>query len=115
MPVTGVQTCALPIFARNVLERRREFGLLEAVGFTRGQLRRLVFAEHRWLIAGALLIGAASALVAVWPNLSVKTSGFPWREVLVLIGGMALLGSFWAWLATWLALRNSHLAALRNE
>jgi hypothetical protein len=28
---------------------------------------------------------------------------------------MALLGAFWAWLATRLALRGSQLAALRNE
>ncbi|MDB6149598.1 MAG: FtsX-like permease family protein, partial [Chthoniobacter sp.] len=45
------------VVARNVLERRREFGLLAAVGFRPGQLRQLVFAEHRWLIVAALLIG----------------------------------------------------------
>ena len=50
------------VVARNVLERRREFGLLAAVGFRPRQLRELVFIEHRWLIAAALLIGTISAL-----------------------------------------------------
>ena len=103
------------VVARNVFERRREFGLLEAVGFTPHMLRRLVFAEHRWLIIGALGIGAISALTAVWPRLSAQAAHFPWRGILTLLFGMALLGAFWAWLATRLALRGSQLGALRNE
>ncbi len=103
------------VVARNVFERRREFGLLEAVGFTPQTLRRLVFAEHRWLIIGALGIGAVSALTAVWPRLSAQAAHFPWRGILTLLAGMAVLGAFWAWLATRLALRGSQLAALRNE
>ena len=103
------------VVARNVFERRREFGLLEAVGFTPQTLRRLVFAEHRWLIIGALGIGSISALTAVWPRLSAQAAHFPWRGILTLLVGMALLGAFWAWLATRLALRRSQLDALRTE
>jgi len=103
------------VVARNVLERRREFGLLAAVGFRPRQLRRLVFAEHGWLIAAALLIGTASALVGVWPNLAEKAGGFPAREVALLLAGLALGCLFWTWLATRLALRGSGVAALRAE
>jgi ABC-type lipoprotein release transport system permease subunit len=103
------------VVARNVFERRREFGLLEAVGFTPQTLRRLVFAEHRWLIIGALGIGAISALTAVWPRLSAQAAHFPWRGILTLLAGMALIGAFCAWLATRIALRRSQLAALRTE
>ena len=80
------------VVARNVFERRREFGLLAAVGFTPRTLRALVFAEHRWLIAGAVGIGAVSALVAVWPRLAAQASEFPWRGIFTLLAGMALLG-----------------------
>ncbi|MGV3532797.1 MAG: FtsX-like permease family protein [Chthoniobacteraceae bacterium] len=69
------------VVGRNVLERRREFGLLEAIGYQPGQLRRLVLVEHRWLILAGLLIGTLSALVAVWPQLQERTSGFPLREM----------------------------------
>jgi ABC-type lipoprotein release transport system permease subunit len=103
------------VVARNVLERRREFGLLAAVGFQPRQLRHLVFAEHRWLIVAALLIGTASALVGVWPNLTEKTGGFPLREVGLLLAGLTLGCLFWTWLATRLALRGSGVAALRSE
>jgi putative ABC transport system permease protein len=103
------------VVARNVLERRREFGLLEAVGFTPRQLRRLVFAEHRWLIVGALVIGAVSALVAVWPQLSQKGGAFPWGQMTLLFGGMAVIGGVCVWAATRISLRRSQLEALRTE
>ncbi len=103
------------VVARNVLERRREFGLLAAVGFRAGQLRSLVFAEHRWLIVAALLIGTVSALLGVWPNLAEKAGGFPLREVGLLLVGLTLGCLFWTWLATRLALRGSGVAALRSE
>lgn len=103
------------VVARNVLERRREFGLLAAVGFRPRQLRQLVFAEHRWLIVAALAIGTISALVGVWPNLAEKAGGFPLREVAYLLGGLAIGCLFWTWLATRLALRGSGVAALRSE
>jgi ABC-type lipoprotein release transport system permease subunit len=103
------------VVARNVLERRREFGLLEAVGFRARQLRRLVFAEHRWLIVAALVIGAGSALVAVWPSLAEKAGGFPLREVALLLAALALGCVFWTWVATRVALRGSGVNALRSE
>ncbi|MDR3404860.1 MAG: ABC transporter permease [Chthoniobacter sp.] len=103
------------VVARNVLERRREFGLLAAVGFRPGQLRQLVFVEHRWLIVAALVIGTVSALVGVWPNLVQKAGGFPVREMALLLAGLALGCVFWTWLATRLALRDSGVEALRAE
>jgi hypothetical protein len=103
------------VVARNVLERRREFGLLAAVGFRPDQLRQLVFVEHRWLIVAALVIGTVSALVGVWPNLVQKAGGFPLREIALLLAGLALGCVFWTWLATRLALRDSGVEALRAE
>ena len=103
------------VVARNVLERRREFGLLAAVGFRSRQLRQLVFAEHRRLIALALLIGTSSALLAVWPNLAQQSGGFPWRQIALLLVALTLGCLFWTWLATRLALRGSGVTALRSE
>lgn len=103
------------VVARNILERRREFGLLEALGYTPAQLRALVFAEHRWLIIAALAIGGTSALIAVLPSIIEKGATFPWGQLTVLLAGMAALSTFWVWLATRLALRSTLLGALRGE
>ncbi len=103
------------VLGRNVLERRAEFGLLEATGFRPGQLRMLVFAEHCWLIAWGLCIGTVSAVLAVWPSLMERQAGFAWREMAGLVLALTAGCVFWAWLATRLALRGSQLRALRSE
>src|SRR4030095_2313422 len=93
------------VVARNVLERRREFGLLEAVGFKHGGVRRLVFAEHRWLIVLGLLAGAISALFAVSPQLQGKAGGFPFVEVGILFAALGIGCVLWTCVATRIALR----------
>jgi hypothetical protein len=103
------------VLGRNVLERRAEFGLLEATGFRPGQLRLLVFAEHCWLIAWGLCIGTVSAVLAVWPSLMERQAGFAWWEMAGLVLALTAGCVFWAWLATRLALRGSQLRALRSE
>ena len=85
------------------------------MGFRPAQLRRLVFAEHRWLIVCGIAIGVVSALVAVWPNLRERANGFPYGPMALLLAGMVIGCVFWAWLATWLALRGRGSAALRSE
>lgn len=102
------------VVARNVLERRREFGLLEAVGFRHRSVRSLVFAEHRWLIILGLLAGAISALFAVSPQLD-KTNGFPYVEFGGLFALLAIGCVLWTWIATRIALRGSQIPALRSE
>jgi len=103
------------VVARNVLERRREFGLMEAVGFARPQLSGLVLTEHQWLIAGALGIGAVSALLAVWPQFTHGAGGIPWGQLGLLFGGMAIISVLCAYAATKVSLRGSQLGALRSE
>jgi hypothetical protein len=103
------------VVARNVLERRREFALLEAVGFRQAQLRRLLFAEHRALILFAIVVGVMSALIAVWPGLRERVAGFPWREMSLLVIAILAASLFWTWLASRIALRGSRVAALRSE
>lgn len=103
------------VVARNVLERRREFGLLEAVGFRPAQMRALVFAEHRWLILAGLIVGVGSAIVAVFPSLRGQARGFPFMEMGVLLWALIAGSFFWIWLATRLSLRGERISALRTE
>jgi ABC-type antimicrobial peptide transport system permease subunit len=103
------------VVARNVLERRREFALLEAVGFLPRQVRRVVFAEHRWLILTGLIIGTLSAFVAVRPQLQNQVGGFPWLQMLALLIALTLGALFWTWIATRLSLRGRQVEALGSE
>jgi predicted lysophospholipase L1 biosynthesis ABC-type transport system permease subunit len=100
---------------RNVLERRGELALLQAVGFGRPALRGLVVSEHWLLTLLGLTVGLGAAALAVWPSLVSPAAELPRVFLVVTLAGLALGGMMWSWLAAWFALRGPLLRALRNE
>ena len=65
------------ILLRNVLERRRELALLQAVGYEGRTLGLMVVAESVVLMAAGIAHGTLSALVAVAPALSARATSLP--------------------------------------
>jgi putative ABC transport system permease protein len=97
----------------SVLQRRRELGLLRAVGATRGQVMRTVLAEAVLMGAVGAVVGLAIGLVLEWYVIHVMIfdeSGFyfpmriPWTEAgavsLGCVISAALAGLWPAWMAT---------------
>ncbi len=103
------------VVARNLLERRREFGILEAIGFSLADLRKLSISEHRWLLLWGLMSGTGAAIIAVWPAIRSRQEGFPLEAMACLVVALLLLSLFWIYLATRLSLKESALPALREE
>ena len=103
------------VVLRNALERRSELALLRAVGFTRGQLRRLLWLEHGGLLALGLACGVLAALVAVFPTLHRNLASVPWESLVLTLVALVASGALWIWLAAGFALRGHLLRALRNE
>ena len=103
------------VVLRNVLERRSELALLQAVGFRRGELQRLILSEHWLLIVLGLTTGVAAALLAVLPALLAPGMQPPWAIIVPVLALLAAAGGLWTWLATLVALRSELLPALRNE
>jgi len=103
------------VVLRNVLERRSELALLIAVGFRRGRVQKLVLGEHAALLALGLMIGIASALVAILPSLFSPRAELPVTSLAVTLGGVLLFGLLATWLATCAAVRGNLLEGLRNE
>ena len=103
------------VVLRNVLERRGELAVMQAVGFRRESLRRLVCTEHGLLLALGLAVGVGAALLAVWPSLNAPGSAMPWASLGWMLGGVLASGMVWTWLAATAALRGELLPALRHE
>ena len=74
------------VMVRSVLERRGELALLEALGFARGSISGLVFAENSFLLVFGVGIGTASALLAVAPHLASSAADPPWASLLLMLG-----------------------------
>jgi putative ABC transport system permease protein len=103
------------VLVRNVLERRREMALLQAVGYRRRNLGLVILAENALLLVGGLAIGAVCALIAVIPAIVSRgghlaaLSMAGWLAI-ILITGLAAAG-----LATLAMIRLPLVPALRAE
>lgn len=100
---------------RNVLERRGELALMQAVGFRRRRVVLLVLLENLALLVGGLLVGAVAAVLALLPQLGKYQTALPWPAMLGLLATVAMVGLLATWLATRGALRQAILPALRGD
>ena len=103
------------VVLRNVLERRGELALLQAVGFRRRSIRWLVLSEHAGLLALGLAVGLIAALVSVIPTLSGSAARLPLISLSLTIGSVLVVGFCSTVLSVGIALRGRLLDALRNE
>ncbi len=104
------------LVARHVLERKSEFALLQAVGFRKSQLQRMVLAEHWFLFLAAIVLGTGTALIAVWPNLKLAgAGGIPVGLLSLLLISLVAGGLIFCHLAARLALGHQLTDSLRHE
>ncbi len=103
------------VLARNVLERRREIGLLRAVGFSSANIRNMVLSEGMALVAGGLLLGAGCALVAITPALRDRAQALPWTSLSLLLFGVLLTGVMASLAAIRITARFPVVAAIKGE
>jgi putative ABC transport system permease protein len=102
------------VVLRNVLERRSELAVMQAVGFSRATVRGLVLREHVTLLWAGLGLGIVAALIAVVPAIR-PGSEMPWLTLGITLLAIVANGFLWTWLATRFAMRGQLLEALRNQ
>ncbi|MFB0525552.1 MAG: FtsX-like permease family protein, partial [Phycisphaerae bacterium] len=103
------------VVLRNMLDRRGELAMLQAVGFDKISLKRMVFYEHSGLMLFGLVCGVVTALVAIGPVLKSPGAEVPYLSLTLTIVAIGISGLVWIWLATTFALAGKILDALRNE
>ena len=103
------------VLLRNVLERRRELALLQAVGFRTPALSLMVVAESLLLLVSGVVIGTAGALVAIVPALAGRGTTFPVGGTVLVIVAVLASGLLASAVATRAAARSPLLGSLRSE
>jgi ABC-type antimicrobial peptide transport system permease subunit len=89
--------------------------MLQAVGFDKAALKRMVFYEHAGLLLCGLACGIVAGLVAVWPALKSTASQVPYSSLILTIAAIGISGVVWIRIASNFALGGEMLEALRNE
>ena len=103
------------LVARHVMERRGELGLMQAVGFTPAALRRMIVGEHGALLLAGVVVGVASAALAVAPSVLKSSHELPLAFLFELVLAIVAFGFLVCILAATLALRGRLLDAVRRE
>ncbi|MCF6311634.1 MAG: ABC transporter permease [Verrucomicrobiales bacterium] len=103
------------VVSRNVMERRGQLGLMQAVGFRRKDLAKMVLAEHWFLHVMGVLVGLSAALVSVAPMFMEKSSGLPIQLLLSVNLAVLIAGLLFCWLAARVVLKTPLMESLRTE
>ena len=109
-------TCATGVIAlRHGLERRAEFAMLEAVGWTRGRVRAVLRWEHVLTVLAGAVTGAGASLVATVPALVQQGRPLDPRMLWGVPGVLVLVAMVSLWVAVAFSVRSRALDALRRE
>jgi putative ABC transport system permease protein len=100
---------------RNVLERRKELAMMRAVGFRPARVAAMVMLENMLLLCGGIFTGLLAALLAVLPHMFLGGASLPWRDLLVMLTAILVIGALVGLVAVRATLRAPLLAALRGE
>jgi len=103
------------VLARNVLERRRDIGLLSAVGFTPANVRSMVLSEGLTLVVAGSLLGALCAIVAVWPAVQERAQAVPIGSLAMLLGTVVATGLVSSLFAVRLASATPVVQAIKGD
>lgn len=85
---------------RAIVERRKELGLMRAVGFTKSQLARMILLENAWLLMVGMITGIVAALVTTLPHYFFGDASIPWLALFLMFGFIAIIGLATSWLAS---------------
>ena len=103
------------VLLRNVLERRRELGLLRAIGYEPRHVAFMVLAENALLLALGLGIGTGCALIAIAPAWLERGQRLPVASIAWLLLAVAVAGFAASLAATRAVVAAPLLAALKTE
>lgn len=103
------------LVGRNVMERRGQLGVMQAMGFTRRALSGMVLSEHWFLHLSGVVVGLGAAILAVLPKLAGGSAPPPWALLAVINGAVLVGGLLFCAAAARAVLRGHLLDAIRRE
>jgi len=80
------------VMLRNVMERQGEIAMLQAMGFTRFRIGRLIITENGVLLVWGIVLGTISALLSMLPHLLSSGADLPWQTLGITLFSVWMTG-----------------------
>ncbi|TDI45576.1 MAG: ABC transporter permease [Acidobacteria bacterium] len=103
------------VLLRNVLERRGELATLQAFGFSRRRLARMILAETAFLLFLGVALGSGASLLSLAPRLLAGDLVLPWWSLGQTLGLVVAVGLLSSLAAVRSAFRAPLLGVLKAE
>jgi len=103
------------VLVRNIIDRVQEIGILQAIGYRKKEVFRIITMEHLALLFVGTLSGTIAAFIAILPSLLSQFVSASWQTALVIIALVLGNGYVWVILITKRVLHNELFNSLRNE
>ena len=102
------------VLIRNYNERKHEFAIMMATGYTIGKIRSFILKDQIIILISGVVIGTVSALTATLPSLRMGKE-MPWVLILLMILAVFLTGLITLLLSVKNVRSNSLVIQLRKE
>ncbi|MBN1997251.1 FtsX-like permease family protein [candidate division KSB1 bacterium] len=103
------------LVARNLVERRSELALLQAVGWSISLIYKVIFSEYGFILIMGLIAGVVAGILAVLPAIFLPGAKIPFGFIGIIIVFIFMNGLFWIFWAVKYSVRGELLDALRHE
>lgn len=102
------------VLLRNYNQRKREFSLMLAVGFTIRKIRKMILSGQMLILVAGISTGVISATIATLPSLN-SGQEIPWLNMILIIIGIFITGTMSVVLAVRSVRMQSLTETLRKE
>ena len=104
------------ILARTILERRREIALMQAIGFTKTTIFKLLVNGYLLLLLSGVLLGFITAVVATLPAFLSTNTDASFSTVAIVVALILVNGGVWITGLSWFSLQKKSLVSyLKTE
>ena len=103
------------VLTRNMIERKHEIAIFEALGFKKSQIFKLIFTENLFLLMAGMTIGFLSASIAILPSILSPAFHIPGNFLFILVSIVFISGLIWIYIPVQLILNKPLLENLRKE
>jgi ABC-type lipoprotein release transport system permease subunit len=97
------------ILARTILERRQEVALMQAIGFTKSSVFKLLRNEYLLLLISGVLLGFVTAVVATLPAFLSTNTDASFSTVAIVVALILVNGVVWIVGLSWFSIKGKVL------
>jgi len=103
------------VLLRNLIERKQEIALYQAIGFNHNYILKLILTENLFILLAGMGIGIIAAFAGILPSFLSPSFQFPVTYLAGIILVIFLNGFAWLYFPIKSSLRKNLVQSLRNE